>query len=459
MAKNRVNIIQIYDNEMLVGHLSIFADTYMQFRYDDKWLKNDKAFAIDPELALNEQSYENSQLWGCFADISPDRWGKLLQNRLAGRSLSDIEYMLGVSDYYRVGSLRLKINEVFQATTNDIPKLIHINKLMRSSFNIEKDEYNKQDLSYLIEPSSSLGGARLKASVLDKNRLYIAKFPSINDEHSVILWEKTLLDLAQIAGIKVPNSRLIELYNGKKALLVERFDRDESGQRIPFMSAMTLLKAKERQNADEKSYVDFAKNLSYDSDKQTLFKRMLFNALFGNTDDHLKNHALLFDRQGKEWHLSPAYDLNPNPLPYNRQRHALNFVDNINLPSIELCDDIKSHFAVDKSLFEQTLQECLNAGAKYKEIALKNGIKTAEIEYFKGNFEHRECKDKDLLKEFDKKLCDFINKKSILLPQAREKRQKELIKECESLKKQGIEFSDKQKDAINSLCKMQGKNL
>ena len=363
MAKNKTNIIQIYDNETLVGHLSVFAETYMQFRYDDAWLKNDKAFAIDPELALSEQIYENSQLWGCFADISPDRWGRLLQNRLAGRSLSDIEYMLGVSDYYRVGSLRLKTDEIFQAPTNDIPKLVHINKLMRSSFNIEKDEYQRQDLSYLIEPSSSLGGARLKASVLDKNKLYIAKFPSINDEHSVILWEKTLLDLAQIAGIKVPNSRLIELYNGKKALLVERFDRDENGQRIPFMSAMTLLKARERQNADEKSYVDFAKNLPFDSDKQSLFKRMLFNALFGNTDDHLRNHALLFDRQSKEWHLSPAYDLNPNPLPYDRQRHALNFVDNINLPSIELCDDIKSHFAVDKSLFEQTLQECLNAGA------------------------------------------------------------------------------------------------
>ena len=127
------------------------------------------------------------------------------------------------------------------------------------------------------------------------------------------------------------------------------------------------------------------------------------------------------------------------------------------MPSIELCDDIKSHFAVDKSLFEQTLQECLNAGAKYKEIALKNGIKAAEIEYFKGNFEHSEHKNKDLLKEFNKKLYDFIAKKSILLPQARETRQKELFKEYESLKKQGVKFDDKQTKAINSLCG--GQNL
>ena len=392
MSKNKTQTIGIYDNETLVGFLNVYTDTYMQFQYDNTWLKNPQSFAIDPELALNSQTYSNTQFWGCFADIIPDRWGKLLQNRLAGRSLSELDYMLGVSDYYRVGCLRLKTGESFQAPTNDIPKLVHINQLMKSSFKIEKEEYERQDLSYLIEPGSSLGGARLKASVIDKDKLYIAKFPSINDEHSVILWEKTLLDVAKEAGIEVPNSRLIDLYNGKKVLLVERFDRDKNGQRIPFMSAMTLLKAKERQNAEEKSYVDLAHHLSHIYDKQALFKRMLFNSLFGNTDDHLRNHALLFNRQTKEWHLSPAYDLNPNPLPYSKQRHALNFVDNINLPSIQLCNNLKENFAVDNALFKQYLQECLNAASQYKEIALKNGIKMNEIKYFRENFEHEECK-------------------------------------------------------------------
>lgn len=382
--------IEIYDNETLVGYLDIFSETYLNFKYDEKWLKNENAFAIDPELPLNSHIYENTKLWGCFADISPDRWGKVLQNRFAGRKLNEADYFIGVSDYYRMGSLRVKIDGEFKSPTNEIPKLIHINKLMQSSLNVERDEYLRSDLKFLIEPSSSLGGARLKASVVDKNTLYIAKFSSINDEHSVILWEKTMLDLAQIAGIKVPNSRLVELNNDKKALLVERFDRNESGQRVPFMSAMTLLKAKERQNAEDKSYVEFAQNLAHESDKQELFKRMIFNALFGNTDDHLRNHALLYDRMAKEWHLSPAYDLNPNPLPYEKQRHALNFVDNVNLPSIKLCKDLKYHFAVNENLCEKIIDDCLKAGMRYKEIAMKNGIKKAEIEYFRQNFESKE---------------------------------------------------------------------
>lgn len=382
--------IEIYDNETLVGYLDIFSETYLNFKYDEKWLKNENAFAIDPELPLNSHIYENTKLWGCFADISPDRWGKVLQNRFAGRKLNEADYFIGVSDYYRMGSLRVKIDGEFKSPTNEIPKLIHINKLMQSSLNVERDEYLRSDLKFLIEPSSSLGGARLKASVVDKNTLYIAKFSSINDEHSVILWEKTMLDLAQIAGIKVPNSRLVELNNDKKALLVERFDRNESGQRVPFMSAMTLLKAKERQNAEDKSYVEFAQNLAYESDKQELFKRMIFYALFGNTDDHLRNHALLYDRMAKEWHLSPAYDLNPNPLPYEKQRHALNFVDNVNLPSIKLCKDLKYHFAVNENLCEKIIDDCLKAGMRYKEIAMKNGIKKAEIEYFRQNFESKE---------------------------------------------------------------------
>lgn len=382
--------IEIYDNETLVGYLDIFSETYLNFKYDEKWLKNENAFAIDPELPLNSHIYENTKLWGCFADISPDRWGKVLQNRFAGRKLNEADYFIGVSDYYRMGSLRVKIDGEFKSPTNEIPKLIHINKLMQSSLNVERDEYLRSDLKFLIEPSSSLGGARLKASVVDKNTLYIAKFSSINDEHSVILWEKTMLDLAQIAGIKVPNSRLVELNNNKKALLVERFDRNENGQRVPFMSAMTLLKAKERQNAEDKSYVEFAQNLTHESDKQELFKRMIFNALFGNTDDHLRNHALLYDRTAKEWHLSPAYDLNPNPLPYEKQRHALNFVDNVNLPSIKLCKDLKYHFAVNENLCEKIIDDCLKAGMRYKEIAMKNGIKKAEIEYFGQNFESKE---------------------------------------------------------------------
>ncbi len=169
--------------------------------------------------------------------------------------------MLGVSDYFRAGALRLKVGDEFVAHSTDIPKLLHLSQLQDSTLKLESDSYSQDDLKLLLYPSSSLGGARPKASVEDKGKLYIAKFSSANDLHSVILWESVMLELAKRAKIRTTNFKIIKA-NQKPVLLVERFDRNDNA-RIPFMSAMTLLKVSEKQDAEYKSYADIAKELGF----------------------------------------------------------------------------------------------------------------------------------------------------------------------------------------------------
>lgn len=225
-----------------------------------------------------------------------------------------------------------------------------------------------------------LWAARAKVCVVYQNELYLVKFALPNDDFSVILWEKTLLDLAHLAGIKVPESRLVTLKNGQKALMIKRFDRINSA-RLPFLSARSWLNLQEN-SAQESSYTSFADSLCETSDKKELFCRMYFNALCANTDDHLKNHALLYDRTSKAWRLSPAYDLTPNPLPKNKQYHALNFVDFHSLPNLNELKALKNSFALDEKECEKICKACENALARCDKIALQNGIKAREIKRF-----------------------------------------------------------------------------
>lgn len=380
--------IEVFENKNLVGNLMLLDRNSYAFTYSPLWLKSESNFSIDPLLPLSSETYYSKDLWGAFSDISPDRWGKLLQERMAGRLLNHSEYMLGVSDYYRIGALRLKVNNEFIAPHSNVLKLAHLSQIQDSTLRVENDEYTKDDLKLLLDPSSSIGGARPKSSIEDNNILYIAKFPSLKDTYSVTLWEAVMLELCKRANIESAEYKIISA-GGKNVLLVKRFDRDfKTNGRIPFMSARTLLGITSKEDAERQSYVNIARKLD-SNNKQKLFKRMLFNALFSNTDDHLRNHALLYDKQTKSWNLSPAYDVNPKPYKYEKQIHALNFVDSINTPSLKLCQEIACEFDVNNDRFLQDLQDCIRAGEQYREIALKFGIKSNEIDdVFAESFTH-----------------------------------------------------------------------
>lgn len=378
-----------------VGDLEVFrtrgTETY-QFIYAREWI--DKGFQIDPTLALIPDFVHHSQnLPGVFQDISPDRWGRLIQTRVHNENVSAFDLLLGVSDHMRMGAIRLSDAnqpDVFLADNTNIPKLVNIRALEEACRRVEKGLETQEDLRQLVGPGSSLGGARPKAAVYDNNQLYIAKFQSNQDTERVGAWESTLLDLAQKAGLSVASHLLLNKHGERPILLLERFDRSPVG-RIPFVSAMTLTGRSDGESASygELSSAILSLSAQAKRDAFELWQRMAFNAMTGNTDDHLRNHAFLRDRQG--WRLSPAYDLNPNNTPYDRRIHALAFITDEKTPSLDLCVEMaKPFFNLDKTQVAQGLKAIGNALKQWRQTARQNGLADSEIKRMARAFEHQD---------------------------------------------------------------------
>ncbi|MDR2728585.1 MAG: type II toxin-antitoxin system HipA family toxin [Chitinispirillales bacterium] len=290
------------------------------FEYDKKWLINPKRFALEPALHLTGCThYTDKSLFGSIGDSAPDRWGRVLMRRAnsSGRTLTEADYLLGVDDEVRQGALRFSDNYggpyLARSKEKSIPPLIKLPQLLSAAEKFMNDSESAADLKLLLAPGSSLGGARPKASVIDNDgELAIAKFPRKNDETDIIRWEAVALTLAQMAGISVPKWRLEKML-GKYVLIIKRFDRVESN-RIPFLSAMAMLNAADNDGIPH-SYTEIANALLRygarpQNDLEELWRRMVFEIMINNTDNHLRNHGFLY--VNREWALSPAYDLNPN---------------------------------------------------------------------------------------------------------------------------------------------------
>jgi len=297
---------------------------------------------LDPRLGLypgRQHPPQGHETFGVFADASPDRWGRLLMQRRLEREkraghvpkharLYESDYLLGVHDAFRVGALRFRLEDAgdFLDNRNDVaaPPFVQLRELEAASLALERDEDNTAKagddwLRMLIAPGGSLGGARPKASVVDpEGHLWIAKFPSVRDEHDVGGWELVVQTLARGCGLRVPEGLARRLANPHHSFLVKRFDRTETGQRLHFASAMTLTGRKDGDDSSTgASYLELARVLidhgaQTDADLQELWSRIVFNILVSNTDDHLRNHGFLLV-PGKGWHLSEAYDMNPVP--------------------------------------------------------------------------------------------------------------------------------------------------
>jgi serine/threonine-protein kinase HipA len=300
------------------------------FEYDKNWLAHSERFSLEPALKLGPGPFHtpsDKPLFGAIGDSAPDRWGRVLMRRAerrraeragqAPRTLREIDYLLTVDDEARQGALRFSEREggpflADQAPTK-IPPLIELPRLLSATERVLDDKESDDDLRMLLAPGSSLGGARPKASVRDRDgHLAIVKFPNKGDEVNTVLWEAVALTLAEKAGISVPAWRL-ETVADKPVLLLRRFDR-EQGTRVPFISAMSMLDARDN---DARSYLEFVDILRQHGakpkeDMHAVWRRIVFNVLISNTDDHLRNHGFLWAGPAG-WRLSPAYDLNPVP--------------------------------------------------------------------------------------------------------------------------------------------------
>jgi len=374
------------------------------FSYDDKWLKRKDSFYLDPNLQLySGPQYPSAekQNFGIFLDSSPDRWGKLLMRRREAafarienrkeRQLTELDYLLGVFDGHRMGALRFKLSED-GAFLNDnkqmaSPPWASLRDLEYASLQLEKDdatddpEYMKW-LTILIAPGTSLGGARPKASVVDpKKELWIAKFPSGNDERNIGGWEKVAHTLAGMAGITMSDGQAQRFNSRHHTFLNKRFDRTNNGERIHFASAMTLLGYND--GADHKdgvSYLELAEFIARhgakaDADIKQLWRRIVFYICISNTDDHLRNHGFLLTKKG--WILSPAYDVNPEPL---NKGLTLNVSETDNSLNIDLARDVAESFRLNKKEAEANIKKIIKAVSQWRDVAASLKISREEQE-------------------------------------------------------------------------------
>lgn len=386
MAINHKTIF-VYDDfstyqPVLMGSLYVNVikggESY-SFEYDKGWLKKTGiTLTLNPELMpySGRQYPTGKNIFGLFADASPDRWGRVLMNKreriLAEKEsrkpskLYDSDYLLGVYDETRMGGIRFKVNPEGPFLSDDketaVPPWATLRTLEEASRNFENDETGLTEkwLNQLIKPGSSLGGARPKATVVDtKNQLWIAKFPSKNDENDTGAWEIVAHDLAALCGLNVPEAKLEKFSPLGSTFLIKRFDRLGS-KRVHFASAMTLLVKKDGASAaDGSSYLDIAAFIkSYGAqpkkDLIELWKRIVFNMAVTNTDDHLRNHAFILTDKG--WILSPLYDV--NPVPYGDEL-SLNVDEDDNSISIDLAVQTAVKFGISKSDAEAVAEDIL----------------------------------------------------------------------------------------------------
>ena len=325
-----------FDEPTLVGTLRsdvAKGKEHFSFAYDKAWLQSEFAQQIDPELNLyvGDQHNKESQNFRVFLDSCPDRWGRLLMKRreaLTSRQekrrpnvLNESDYLLGVHDMYRMGALRFKLelegnfldnNEQLAAPPiTSLPELEHAVLQIEKTKDLDDPDYLKW-LNMLISPGSSLGGARPKSCVVDKeNNLWIAKFPNHLDDYDVAAWEYVTYQLAIDAGITMSECRLEKFNSQYHTFLTRRFDRTPES-RLHFTSALTQLRYYDGEY--DASYLELAQFLTdhgsnTKQDLAELWRRIVFNIAVSNTDDHLRNHGFIYNKGG--WLLSPAYDINP----------------------------------------------------------------------------------------------------------------------------------------------------
>ncbi|MGQ7938414.1 type II toxin-antitoxin system HipA family toxin [Paraburkholderia sp. D1E] len=390
------------------------AQEVFEYEFDDEVLNRpDMAgLKLDPRLGwFTGRQYppQGQETFGAFSDASPDRWGRLLMRRQleraqrAGRAdpkarLYESDYLMGVHDAYRVGALRFRRDDEgpFQDDQHDIaaPPFVQLRALEAASLALERDEDNTASeadewLRMLIAPGGSLGGARPKASVVDPTgHLWIAKFPSVRDDHDVGAWEMVVYTLARACGLDVSDALVRRFGSAHHTFLVKRFDRTLQGRRRHFASAMNLTGHQDGDDASTGvSYLEIAQVLmtdgaSTDADLRELWSRIVFNLLVSNTDDHLRNHGFLLE-QGQGWALSPAFDMNPVSRSHGLK---LNISESDNAIDLELAQSVAPYFRVSVEQVEEIISNQIHVVSQWRTIADSLSISHREQQQMEAAF-------------------------------------------------------------------------
>ena len=355
------------------------------FQYARSWLDDiDRHFPIDPGLPLSEAQFAVSgrRVPGIFADTAPDKWGEALMVRREGRELDAWEFLVGVADQTRMGALRLRrgVNGPFLAEREPvIPPFTRLRELqaLARQFEDDPDSMTSSELGLLVAPGSSLGGARPKANfVAPDGSLWIAKFPSKTDRRDVAAWEHVYANLAGAAGIEVAETELMAVVGPMRTFATRRFDRTVAGRRL-YASAMTMTGRTDTAGAD---YIDIVQAIADQvgpdhvrEDLAQLYRRMTFNVLAGNRDDHLRNHGFLRHHDG--WRLAPAFDVNPSR---EMREHATAVNGKVASPDARDVLDVRSFFRLTEKAARAVIADVAAAVGQWRAEASSVGIDRRE---------------------------------------------------------------------------------
>jgi len=401
------------EKEEEIGILSyerVRGNDHFAFEYDAAWLEKHGDIVLSGDVMNvrgDQHPRDGHEVFGFVKDSFPDRWGRVLMDRrerLAARDegrsvrpLNNYDYLVGIEDLTRMGGLRYKTDRngdfINSAATYSVPPMENLRALCDACQAIEQaeDQNELPDhrwLDQLINPGSSLGGARPKANVIDTNgRIYVAKFPSKKDLEDTELLEHFGHLLAAKAGITVAKTRIVKITKDRHLLLSERFDRTQSDKRIHFASAMSLIGLEDGSGADTGNgyldIVDFIVRNCSDARQnlREIYRRVAFNVLFGNTDDHFRNHGFLLTDKG--WTLAPAYDINPSMS----RSQCLLINENTEAADIGILRDSCESYMLDRKDAEDIISEVSDTIRDWRNVAKANGISSRPLEAYSSRWD------------------------------------------------------------------------
>ena len=372
----------------------------VRFQYERAWLHDPRAFALDPDLSLDDAPFfPKAELgnFGVFLDSSPDRWGQTLMKRRealqakdekrTARTLYAWDFLIDVQDLTRQGALRFRSVGTDEFLGNEkmaAPPVTTLRELETVAYQLSSRRIDDVDalrrwLAVLVAPGASLGGARPKANFTDPDgSLWIGKFPARDDDRDVGAWEYVAHELALKAGVCVPAAKVVRLNSDFHTFCVQRFDRANGARRF-YASAMTLLR---KEQSEGTSYLELAQFLRANgdgantaADLQQLFRRVAFNVAIGNRDDHLRNHGFVLGQTG--WRLAPAFDVNPN---IDKAEHVLSIDDADNRPSLETVLTTADFYGLTEERAMQTIEEVAAAVDGWESTAKQAGIPRGDVD-------------------------------------------------------------------------------
>ena len=401
-----------------VGELAYVKDgtrEYSVFAYGQEWLRHPARFEVSPDLVLapghqvrKPATDQDSRFFLALADTEPDAWGRRVIARAHARSrihdstltaLTELDYLCAVDDFSRIGALRLRNSKgaflptVEQGRRATAP-MLELERMFEASRAVERRQESVQDLRYLLGKGTSLGGMRPKCTVLDDDgTLALGKFPSVTDGRSVTRGEVLAQRLAALAGIEAAKARIV-MASGTPIAVISRFDRTADQGRIAYLSAASLLQASRNEEHAYTEVLDAIRTACVEAqgDARQLWRRLVFNHLITNVDDHLQNLGFLYVGNGL-WRLAPAFDLNPFP---DKDRESKTWLseDTGPITSIDTLFGKAAHFHLTEPEALAVLAAVYVIVTNWRAVAMSPavGLSATEVEDFAPAFEHAELK-------------------------------------------------------------------